>query len=228
MVDAELINLQKIEAMPQVASLNLLVPDMWQRLWANAFLLRKPQYFVTHTYEGRKNTPLRGEWDLNAELIEFTLPDPADYNVLSENYSIVRLGSPYYLKASLGDGWYEAERLPHQMSTLWHWTKGDATLLIENPHDRPRRIVCEFMVRSVEPRQMQVWMGGKLMRTVKVGTKLGKVRFPEVAIPPGGATLELRSNLPPAVANERDQRPLGFAVFNLNILVQPDNTPPEP
>jgi hypothetical protein len=228
MVDAELANLQKIEAMPNVASLNMLVPDMWQRLWANAFLLRKPQYFVTHTYEGRKNTPLQGEWDLNAGLIEITLPDRADYNVLSENYSIVRLDSPYYLKANLGDGWYEAERLPHQMSTLWHWTKGDATLRIDNPHDRPRRIVCELMVRSVVPRQMQVWMGGKLMRTVKVGTKLAKVRVPEVTIPPGGAVLELRSNLPPAFANPKDLRPLGFAVYDLAIEVQPDSAPPEP
>ena len=69
MVDGELRQLRKIEEMADVKSVNMLVPDMWSRLWANAFLLRKAQYFLTHTYEGRRNTPLRGEWDLEGGLI---------------------------------------------------------------------------------------------------------------------------------------------------------------
>ncbi|HWA10204.1 MAG TPA: hypothetical protein VG838_12195 [Opitutaceae bacterium] len=226
-VDGELIHLQKIEDLPGVASLNMLVPDMWSRLWANAFLLRKPQYFVTHTYEGRKNTPLRGEWDLNAGLIEITLPNRDHYNVLSPNYSIVKIDDPYYVRASLGDGWYEGERLPHQMVVYWHWTKGDAAVRIENPHDRPLRLVCQLVVRSLVPRDLQVWMNGKQLRTVKIDTKLGKVRVPEISIPPGGATLELRSNLPPTVAGPRDTRLLGFEVHDLEIDVLSDNTPPE-
>jgi hypothetical protein len=224
-VDAELINLKTVENMPAVTSLNMLVPDMWQRLWANAFLLRKPQYFVTHTYEGRKNTPLRGEWDLNAGLIEITLPDPNNFNVLSPNYSIVKIDDPHYVRASLEEGWYDAERLPQQMATLWHWTKGDASVRIQNPHDRPVRIVCSLMARSLVPREMQFWMAGKRMRTVKIGTKLSRIRVPEISIPPGGTTLEMRSNLPPTVAGPRDARLLGFAVYDLEIQVLPDNAP---
>jgi hypothetical protein len=228
MVDAELVNVGKIEAMPDVASLNMLVPDMWARLWANAFLLRKPQYFLTHTYEGRKNTPLRGDWDLNAGLVEIMLPSRGDYDVLSPNYSIVKLGNPYYIRVLLGDGWYDTERLSRQPGTLWQWTSGDATLRVENPHDRSRRIVCELVARSLVPRDLQVWMGGKLMRTVKIGIQTTKVRVPEIAIPPGGAVLELRSDQPPAFASAEDRRPLGIAVYDLAIEVRPDDAPPEP
>src|SRR5205807_1674820 len=76
-VDGQLRQLRQIEAMPDVASVNLLIPDMWSRLWANEFLLRKPQYFLTHTYEGRLNTTLRGEWDLEGGLLALRLPDGA-------------------------------------------------------------------------------------------------------------------------------------------------------
>ncbi|MEY4938759.1 MAG: hypothetical protein RIQ93_494, partial [Verrucomicrobiota bacterium] len=68
-VDRELRQVAKIEDMADVKSINLLLPDMWSRLWANSFLLRKPHYFPTHTYEARRNTPLRGEWNLESGLI---------------------------------------------------------------------------------------------------------------------------------------------------------------
>jgi len=226
-VDAELIHLQAIEDLPAVSSLNMLVPDMWSRLWANAFLLRKPQYFLTHTYEGRKNTPLRGEWELNAGLIEIVVPDQRDYNVLSPNYSIVKIGDPYYVHASLADGWYDPERLPHQMATLWHWTKGNATVQFQNPHDRSRRVVCRLIARSLVPRELQVWVRGKRMRTVKIGTKLSRVRVPEISIPPGESTIELRSNLPPTVAGPKDARLIDFAVYDFEIDVLPDSAPLE-
>eukprot|EP01031_Cornospumella_fuschlensis_P009846 gene9846-12079_t len=75
LVGRELLQLQKIEKRADIGSVNLLVPDMWSRLWANALLLKKAQYFETHTYEGRLNTPLRGAWDLNGGVIALTLPE---------------------------------------------------------------------------------------------------------------------------------------------------------
>jgi hypothetical protein len=73
-VGSELKQLRKIEAMPDVASVNLRVPDMWSRLWANHFLLRKPQYFPTDTYEARWHSPLRGEWDLESGVVAVAPP----------------------------------------------------------------------------------------------------------------------------------------------------------
>ena len=45
MVTPALAQLREFEAMPEVTSINMRIPDGWSRLWANAFLLRKPQYF---------------------------------------------------------------------------------------------------------------------------------------------------------------------------------------
>ena len=75
-VDKDLLEVGKVEAMDQVTSVNMLVPDFWARLWANALMLRKPQYFPTHTYEGRLNTPLKGEWDFNGGMLKVRVPEP--------------------------------------------------------------------------------------------------------------------------------------------------------
>jgi hypothetical protein len=48
---------------------------MWERLWANAFLLKKPQYFQTTSYEARWATPLKGEWDLRNGLVRVRVPE---------------------------------------------------------------------------------------------------------------------------------------------------------
>ena len=110
-VDRDLVAVGRVESLIGVSSLNVRIPDMWPRLWANGFLLRLPQYFSTHTYEGRRNTPLRGEWDLNGGGTEVVLPE-GDSIRLNSQYSLVKVASPYYLRASFGDGWYDPERLP--------------------------------------------------------------------------------------------------------------------
>ncbi len=132
-VDRDLIQLGRIEAMPQVDSLNMRLgyPLMWERLWANGFLLRKPQYFLTHTYEGRLNTPLRGDWDLDGGLIAVRLPD-GDSIAVNGRYSVERVGSPGYFRAELGEGWYAEERLPRS-TTRWQWTADRAALVLTNP-----------------------------------------------------------------------------------------------
>jgi hypothetical protein len=76
MVTPDLVQLREVEAMPAVTSIDVRFPDVWSRLWANVFLLRKPQYFQTETYEGRRRTPLRGEWDLNGGLVQLDVGDP--------------------------------------------------------------------------------------------------------------------------------------------------------
>src|ERR1019366_6409022 len=107
-------------------------------LWANAFLLNKPQYFLTHTYEGRRNTPLRGEWALDGSLVTIRLPG-SDSVQVDPHYSLIKVGSPYHLSVGLGAGWYAPEQ--QSRSTLrWQWTSGDAMLLITNPQARPLRL----------------------------------------------------------------------------------------
>ena len=221
-VGRDLSQLQSIETMPEISSLNMMIPepDMWSRLWANAFLLRRPQYFSTHTYEGRLNTALRGDWDLAGGLIHVHLPGGGTRQI-NATYSLIDTHSAYFLRASLGDGWYDLERLP-RTGTRWHWTKGNASLHIDNQQARPLRIVCRFNARSLTESDLQLWSNGRLLRTVPIGTQQKLVRLPEITLPPGSTTLELRSSTPP-IRTPGDTRLLGFAVYGIDLDVQTDS-----
>jgi hypothetical protein len=220
LVGRELLQLKKIEARPEIASINMLIPDMWSRLWANALLLKKPQYFQTHTYEGRINTPLRGTWDLNGGLVYVRLPGGGSERINS-HYTLTNTASPYFLRVSLGDGWHELERL-NRSAARWRWTKGDATLRIENPQARSLTIVCRFNARSETPRDLELWLNGRRLRIVKMGADLKVVRVPEIMVPSGNSVLELRSSAPPTRIGGADARPLGFAVYGIEIDVRPE------
>lgn len=224
-VDGELRQLRKLEARAEVTSLNLLVPEMWSRLWAHALLIKKPQYFETHTYEGRLNTPLRGAWDLNGGLISLRLPDGGSER-LGAHFSIANTAHPYFLRVRLGEGWYALEQLPRS-SVRWNWTRGDATLRVENPQARPLRVVAHFNARCEEPRELQLWLNGRLMRTVQLTENLDVLRVPEFAVPAGASVLELRlspARLRPVPAQGR---PLGLALYGLEIEVKRDTDAPE-
>jgi hypothetical protein len=221
-VDRDLAGVQQIEALPEVESLNMLIPDMWSRLWANAFLLRKPQYFLTHTYEGRRNTPLRGEWDLDGGLIELTLPD-AGSRRLSNGYTLVDTRGEYFLRASLpaDGGWYEMESLP-RAGTRWRWSAGNAGVQFDNPQHRPLRVVCELKIRSVVARDLDIWLDGKQVYSTRVDPTLESISVPEITLPSGRSRLELRSSTPPVMPGGGDVRQLGFAVYGLKVGILPD------
>ena len=219
-VGRELLAVRKVETMPGVKSVNMLVPDFWARLWANALMLRKPQYFPTHTYEGRMDTPLRGEWDFNGGMLQVKVPGP-DCKVIDRRYSLVRTSSPNYIRASLGEGWYGTERLRGRQTILWNWTKGDAALELVNPQDHPLKVVLHFMARSLVTRDVQIWVGGIQLRTVRLDTELKTVRVPTIYIPPGKVTVWLRSSVPPTRAGVHDDRLLGFAAYSIVVEVRP-------
>jgi hypothetical protein len=220
MVGSELLQLRKIEARADVASLNLRIPDMWSRLWANSLLLRKPQFFETHTYEGRLNTPLRGAWDLNGGLVTVLLPEGGSERINAQ-YALVSTASRYFLRAWLGEGWHGQEQLA-RTATRWHWTKGDAGLRIDNPQGRSLRVVLRFNVRSEIERDLQLWLNGQRLRTAKIGTELKVVQMPEIMVPAGTSVLELRSSTPPTRPGGSDSRPLGFAMYGIEIEVKAD------
>jgi len=70
-VNQSLRQLQFIEQRPGIDSVNVLTGDVWSRLWANAMLLHKAQYFSRDTFEGRRATPLRGRYDLVGRVCRF-------------------------------------------------------------------------------------------------------------------------------------------------------------
>lgn len=219
-VDRALASLQRIEADPAVTSINLRIPEFWSRLWANAFLLHKPQYFETYTYEGRRNTEMKGDWELYRGVILVTTPDsPASSEPPPlRSFSLVPVHSPYYLRASWGEGWYETELLA-RAGRRWRWSKGDASFVLENPQSGPLNLSLRLSVRSLTRRDLQVWVNGRKVRDVEVGPDLRFVHAPGVSVPPGKSVIELKSSEPALTPGVEDPRPLGFAVYGVHFDV---------
>jgi hypothetical protein len=213
-VSRELIQLRQLERQPDVASINMLITDGWSRLWANAHLLRIPQYFEMHTYEGRSNTPLRGQWDLIGGVTNITLPAGGSRR-LSEHYSLVDTRSPYFLRVRFGGGWHGLE-LPFGLSEQWRWTRRDAHLLIENPQARSLTADLRLKVRSLAAQDLQLWLNGNHWATVQVGTTQQVVQLPNLVLPPGESKLEFRSDVA-ASSPAGDARELGFAFYVIDF-----------
>lgn len=215
-VTLDLRDVRKVERMPDVRSVNLLVSDMWSRLWANSFLLHKPQYFPTHTYEARLNTPLRGEWDLLGGLIGVVLPDGGGRRV-SANYSLVRRADPHFAQMNFGAGWH-AEEVNPATGERWRWSAGSPAFVVENPQPHPLRVALVLEVHSAAPREIAAHLGDARSEPVPVGEARSEVRLGVLTLPPGRSTLRLES-AQPAVMLPGDSRPLGIAVRRVELHV---------
>jgi hypothetical protein len=244
MVDRWLVQLEQVEKMPRFGSFNMLPSDAWSRLWANYFLLRKNQYFAVHTYEGRLNTELKGDWDLLCGVLTIRLPKDGDgvpdYIDLSRQgpgavrrvapqsaasfgplpFSLVDTLSEYFLRAALDEGWYDTEQIP-RTGTRWRWTKGDAKIRVQNPHAYSLKVAFRFNARSTVPRSLEIWAGGRRLRTAPLEKELKVVRMRGIEIPPGESLIELRSEQPPVIAGGADDRLLGFAAYGIELQVLP-------
>jgi len=219
LVDGELRQLRRVEAMTDVASVNLRVPDMWSRLWANAFLLRKPHYFPTHTYEGRLNTPLRGEWDLEAGIVAVQLPEGARREI-SARFALVDTRHAAFLRVDPGEGWHPEEHDP-RAGGRWQWTRGRATLRVHNPQPYPLSLDCTLDGWSVTERPVTLALaGGTAPGVATMGPERARVALPAVVVPPGESTLVLDSPVPP-VRVPGDPRMFGVAVFRLHLTPRP-------
>jgi len=191
---------------------------MWSRLWANAFLLRKEQYFPTHTYEGRRNTPLRGDWDLEGGLIAVELPDGARRPV-TRRFALVDTRHPAFVRAEFADGWHLPEVDPGS-GERWRWSTGEATLRLDNPHDYP--LTIRGAIDGWSPRERRISFereGGEPRPSLRLGEQRTTATLPETTVPPGESTLFLRTSEPPFHASG-DPRPLGVSVFRLTIAPQ--------
>jgi hypothetical protein len=214
-VDGELRQLRRIEAMDDVKSVNLLVPDMWSRLWANSFLLRKEQYFPTHTYEARRNTPLRGEWDLEGGLIAVELPE-GGRRQLTRRFGLVNTRHAAFVRAEFGEGWHLPE-IDGRSGERWQWSKGEATLQLHNPHDYP--VALDASLDGWSPTERRIsWRvdGGEPRPKVRLGDQRVVTTLPLVVVPPGQSTLVLETAEPPFHA-PGDPRPLGVSVFRFTL-----------
>ncbi len=216
-VTPELAALHRIESMPDVPSVNLLIPDMWSRLWANAFLLRRAQYFETHTYEGRLNTPLGGAWDLTGGLVAARVNGEGQRD-LSPRFSLVATRDPRHLRARATEGWYDPEQ-PPDAPDAWQWTGRNAVVEIENPHPTPRRVrwsldASAFGTRDIEVRDAA---GALVAGPVRLGAERTRIELGDWEIPPGRSHWVLHSVQPATRAAPDDPRAIAVSVHRLAV-----------
>lgn len=225
-VDRRLAALAQLEQEARVTSLNMTIADFWSRLWANAFLLRKAQYFPTHTYEGRLNTALKGEWDLEDTLLRAVPFDPADRIVVNELFQVVKVAAPGRLRATFAGGWHAGEK---DGANRWRWAKGEAMIAVVNSSGQPVRARLALGVRGFRAGTLELKLAGKPAGTRPLDGTPQSVVFEDLTFPPGETTLTLAG--PPGVApGGGDARLLSFALDAFELrgvrVESPQNTSP--
>jgi len=212
-VGRSLAELGRLEQEPRVSSLNMLVEDYWSRLWANAFLLRKPQYFLTHTYEGRLNTPLKGAWNLSDSFLTFLPLQPEDRIVLNARFYVERVAAPGLILGNFGRGWYDEEQ---SADIRWRWSNGNSQIILTNPADVPVRAALRMRVRGVSPRPLELRLGDVPIAATPLNGSEQEIVVGYLRLLPGQTVLSLLSAAAtgPSAA---DSRPLAVALYGFEL-----------
>lgn len=218
-VDGTILQLARLEREGRVTSLNMKIDRFWSRLWANALLLKKPQYFSTHTYEARRNTDLLGEWDLSDGLIRCLPIEESDFLLINDRFHVVRNNAKGRIWAELGTGWYDREGPPQ---VRWRWNSGDGRILLTNHGKRAQPVRLHLRLRSVDTRTCEIWLNESRLGSRLLDPRESTWTIDGVMLPPGRSTLRLYSPIEPAIP-ERDKRPLSVALYNLDVRSVPSN-----
>lgn len=226
-VSRHIVELGRIESMPEVSSLNLHISLYWARLWADAFLLRKPHYFAQPTYEGRNVTPLRGEWDLTHNLLRMlhVLPAaPSDQIEINWNFLLVRSAAVQAVQAKFGGGWHALENFNIEMSYLWRWTKGTGQILLTNTQTIPIGVSLRLKVQGLSiGDRIEVGCNGHPLQEAALDTAPGWTEPINFQLLPGTSVLSLgpgKANQQ-QVATDRRQLGIGLHLMELRLLPTP-------
>jgi hypothetical protein len=223
LADKNLAQLNQIERLPSVASLNLRLPDGWDRLWANSLLLRKRQYFELPSYEGRKPTPLIGEWDLVGKFFRFDLPLPADSLHPVEGFTLLRRASAEYMEADFVDGWVSVIRDDPDPGSRTRWAEADAaTLRLVNPHSGTLSVKLHMTLRAFSSRECEIRFGDRIVGRLALSSKPQEWTKSQIDLPPGVSILTLTTLTPADSIGGRIKRPLTMAVDGMDIEVLAD------
>jgi hypothetical protein len=218
-VERTLIDLRRIEKMERVESLNMRIDNFWARLWANYFLLRKPQYFATHTYEGRLNTTLKGSWDLSDSMLHSIPRRSADYVALNEQFHLERVGAPGRVQLEFSDGWH-----PMEIAGInrWRWGAGEARIRVTNPDTRPVRVALRLNARSTGDNVLRVSVGTVEVARGPLTASFRQLDLRDISLPPGTSELVFAVERP-ATTVAGDTRVLGFALAQLTVIATPSS-----
>ena len=212
-VGRDLVDLGRLEQEPRVASLNMLIEDYWARLWANAFLLRKPQYFLTHTYEGRLDTPLRGEWNLSDSPLHCFPLRSEDRIAINARFHAERVAGQGTIFGIFAQGWYAEER---SSGIRWRWSNGQGALTLTNPSNDPVRASLRMRVRALSPRLLEIRLGDVLIAAPQLDGSEQEIVVGYLRLLPGRNDLNL-STAATVSPGKTDARQLGVALYDFEL-----------
>lgn len=218
-VEKSTVALGGIERMPQVASVNMRLEDGWTRLWANALLLRKNQYFEIHSYEGRGATELKGEWDLLGDFFRHELP-AGDSLHPAGGYTLLRRASPFFVEARFDYGWIDVVRDDPRRASRTRWAADVlAKVMLRNPQPVPLRISLAMQLRSLNKRELVIRFGNEQLDVLKIYAEPQRWAKNELVLPPGETVLEFTTTHPQDFVGGRSKRPVTFAVDGIDLRV---------
>lgn len=218
-VDAGMVALGKIESMPQVSSVNMRLENGWTRLWANAFLLRKPQYFNATTYEGRRATALKGEWDLLGVFFQFDLPS-GDSLHPGPGYTLLRRQSPCYLEVFKVGGWAAAVRDDPRptLRTLWA-SSSDPFFILNNPQPVPVHIALRLVLRALGERECQIKFRDVEVAQLVLSPQPQAWTKADLVLPPGETFVSFSTPQRSDSVGGRVKQAVTFAIDGVDIQV---------
>jgi hypothetical protein len=139
---------------------------------------------------------------------------------ITPHFALVNTRAPGHLRAEIGAGWHLEERVPGT-EERWRWTETEATVVVDNPHPRPLKLVGTVDGRSWGERDISLAPQGSTATapTVRMNDNRVQTTFPPFTIPPGRSTLVLRSRQSAAASAPGDPRALAVCVFRLELAV---------
>ena len=214
-VSPQLAELKKVEAMPDIDSINL--PDsraLLNTMWKAHFLARKFLYIQESTYFS-PSAP-RGTWTLltNPPLGPVVAVGVADgYGArqvpINDAYLLARDNKR--IRLDFGDGWYPAEP-----TLRWMGLDGaaDASLILNVSGDPlPASIALEYF--SVNPQnRLSLYLDDRLIAECASGSHRCVVK---ADLAGGARVLRLHASLLPERPANGDPRVLGFAITRIEI-----------
>lgn len=217
-VDRRLVALGQLESDARVNSLNMTLEDFWSRLWANAFLLRKPQYFATHTYEARLNTTLKGDWNLSDSLLRAAPLAEADFIQVNEVFQVVRVAAPGRLQTGWVDGWHMAEK---NGPDRWRWSGGTGRILVTNPAAQPVPARLTVKVQALAPGRIELRLEQHSLGVRALDGSRQELVFEHLLFQPGNTVVSLTG--PAGTRSAGDERSLSFALHGFELRAVPAN-----
>ncbi len=212
-VDPDLLALTGIEQLPDVTAVNVRLPLVWDRLWANCFLLRKEQYISAATYEGRPALPPRARWDLTTRLPLVRLDGARDPLSNNPAYTLLDRANDRFVEVLMDRDWHPVE---HGRGRTWYWAKEHPQIRVDNPQKGPVAVRLSFAVHSTRERHLSLLADERPIWEGTVGTASQQIDGVRLDLPPGTSSLRFVSPEPPEQPSG-DSRSLLFQLESFTV-----------